>query len=203
VETKAKDVARHQANTTLTAYNRGVKWSKEQLDIRGQQWKAAYLPVWLYSYQQVKSANNKVIHYVAVNARSRETMGSVPIHMPKLTLCSIGVGILGFLLALLLWPLLFMHFDEGLVIWALPLIGPAYFFYFYNKYRNAGARHLHEMNTKAAMSNVKRIDKLVRRLTGLSNAEMSGANNHTVNYGGVTGSLLGRAAKKVDPGNWS
>ena len=203
VETKAKDVARHQANTTLTAYNRGVRWSKEQMTIRGQQWKAAYLPVWLYSYQQVKSANNKVIHYVAVNARSRETMGSVPIHMPKLTLCSIGVGILGFLLALLLWPLLFAHFDEGLVIWALPLIGPAYFFYFYNKYRNAGARHLHEMNTRAAMSNVKRIDKLVRRLTGLSNAEMKGANNHTVNYGGTTASLLGRAAKKADPGNWS
>jgi len=197
VEKKAKDVARHQANTTLTAYNRGVKWSQEQLNIKGQQWKAAYLPVWLYSYQQVKSANNKVIHYVAVNARSKETMGSVPIHMPKLLAFSFLVTAMGILGALFFWPILDTEW-----VWVLPSAGFLYFGYYYNKYRNAGARHLHEMNTKAAMSNVKRVDKLLRRLTGLSNAEMSGANNHSVNYGGSSTSLLGNVAKKADPTNW-
>ena len=35
------------------------------------------------------------LHYVAVNARTKETMGSVPIHMPKLFLVSALLEILG------------------------------------------------------------------------------------------------------------
>ncbi|MCL2606132.1 MAG: TFIIB-type zinc ribbon-containing protein, partial [Coriobacteriia bacterium] len=149
VETKARDIARHNANTTLTAYNRGVKWSQEQLNIKGQQWKAAYLPVWLYSYQQVKSPTNKVLHYVAVNARSKETMGSVPIHQPKLLAFSTLMSIIGMILALFLWPIL-----ETEWVFALLLAGPAYYVYYYNKYRNAGARHMHEIETRATMSDV-------------------------------------------------
>lgn len=190
VETKAKDVARHNANTTLTAYNRGVKWAQEQLNIKGQQWKAAYLPVWLYSYQQVKSPNNKVLHYVAVNARTRETMGSVPINMAKLLGVSALIGILGFIFALLLWPFL-----ESEWVFALTLSGPAYFAYYYNKYRNAGARHMHEHDTKSAMTNVRRVDKLVKRRTRLSNATMEGANNFAVNYGAGAKSMIDKTLK--------
>ena len=53
----------HEVNfDTLAKYDRGVEWSSEQMIIKGQQWKAAYLPVWLYSYQEVKKDkqyNNK------------------------------------------------------------------------------------------------------------------------------------------------
>ena len=83
VDTQAKDVARFSANETLKFYDRGVCWNQETLDVKGKQWKAAYLPVWLYSYRQVKG-DSSILHYVAVNARTKETMGSVPIHMPKL-----------------------------------------------------------------------------------------------------------------------
>lgn len=94
VDIQSKDIVRFAANETLKEYDRGVVWSNEQLDIKGQQWQAAYLPVWLYSYQQIKG-NKKLLHYVAVNARTKETMGSVPIHMPKLFGISALVEILG------------------------------------------------------------------------------------------------------------
>ena len=96
VKVQSKDVARFAANDSLKNYDRGVAWSSEEFNVKGQQWKAAYLPVWLYSYQEVKG-DKKVLHYVAVNARTEETMGSVPIHMPKLILMSFLVEVLGIL----------------------------------------------------------------------------------------------------------
>ena len=104
VDTQGKDIARFAANDTLKKYDRGVKWNKEEFKVKGQQWMAAYLPVWLYSYQEV-SGNKKLLHYVAVNARTKETMGSVPIHMPKLIAVSAFVELLGFL------AMLFVDFD--------------------------------------------------------------------------------------------
>ena len=95
VDEQSKDIARFAANETLKEYDRGVRWDNEQLIVKGRQWKSAYLPVWLYSYQEVKNENNKILHYVAVNARTKETMGSVPIHMPKLLGVSALISLLG------------------------------------------------------------------------------------------------------------
>ncbi|MCI8345304.1 MAG: hypothetical protein HFJ42_04985 [Clostridia bacterium] len=39
-----------------------------------------------------------MLHYVAVNARTKELVGSVPIYMPKLAGISILVAILGLIL---------------------------------------------------------------------------------------------------------
>jgi hypothetical protein len=90
---QSSDIARHAANKTLSVYDRGVDWASENFKIKGQQWKSAYLPVWLYSYQQ-KKGDNCILHYVAVNARTKETMGSVPIHMPKLVIISFLIEIM-------------------------------------------------------------------------------------------------------------
>lgn len=170
VETQSKDITRFAANETLGQYDRGVAWSSEQLDIKGQQWKAAYLPVWLYSYQQVKG-DKKVLHYVAVNARTKEVMGSVPIHMPKLFLISFLVELLGII------AMLFVDFDYS---WLFLSAGFIYFFVIYAKYRNQGARHKHELETKRNYSNLRKVDRLVKRRTGLTNSRMSGANNNSV-----------------------
>ena len=171
VDTQTKDIARHQANATLTTYDRGVCWSSEQLDVKGQQWKAAYLPVWLYSYQQVVNKNKKVLHYVAVNSRTKETMGSIPINIPKLLGISALVEVFGVLLTL------FINFDYS---WLFSLSGVAFFIYFFLSYRNSNARHYHEKETKAAMENVRKADKLLQRRTGLTNSRMAGANNSKV-----------------------
>lgn len=170
VEAQSKDIARFAANDTLEQYDRGVAWSSEELEIKGQQWKAAYLPVWLYSYQEVKG-NKKLLHYVAVNARTKETMGSVPIHMPKL----LGVSFLvecGGVLAML-----FVDFDYD---WLFLLLGVIYFIIIYTRYRNDNARHKYEVETKKEISNLKEEDKLISRRTKLTNPRMVGANNTSI-----------------------
>lgn len=95
---QAKDIARYKANDTLKFYDRGVRWGHEQLDVAGQRWISAYLPVWLYSYQEKKSNGKSFLHYVAVNARTGETMGSVPLNHRKLLLISAGVEVVGIVL---------------------------------------------------------------------------------------------------------
>lgn len=170
VEAQSKDIARFAANDTLEQYDRGVAWSSEELEIKGQQWKAAYLPVWLYSYQEVKG-NKKLLHYVAVNARTKETMGSVPIHMPKL----LGVSFLvecGGVLAML-----FVDFDYN---WLFLLLGVIYFIIIYTRYRNDNARHKYEVETKKEISNLKEEDRLISRRTKLTNPRMVGANNTSI-----------------------
>ena len=173
VHTQAKDIARHKANEVLMEYDRGVCWSSEQLEIKGNHWKAAYFPIWLYSYQQVKGQQNKILHYVAVNARTKETMGSVPIHMSKLIFASILVEIFGVFLTLLI---------DSEYSWLFSLSGIGFYLYFYTKYRNKDARHKHETDTAASISNVRKVDNLLRRRTRLSNARMNGANNLSVGY---------------------
>jgi len=175
VNNQAKDIARFQANKTLTQYDRGVRWANEQLNIKGQDWKAAYLPVWLYSYLQVNNGK-KLLHYVAVNARTKETMGSIPINMPKLFGISAIVEILGIIVAVVAY---FFIIDTEYV-WFSALAGVIFFAYYYYRYRNTDARHYHESETKASMENVQKSDKFVRKLTGLRNSRMNGANNTRV-----------------------
>ncbi|KZX11015.1 TFIIB-type zinc ribbon-containing protein [Methanobrevibacter filiformis] len=169
-----KDISRYKANTTLAHYDRGVKWSSEQLDIKGQKWIAAYLPVWLYSYQQVKSSKKSLLHYVAVNARTKEIMGSVPIHMPKLFATSAVVEVFGIIIAIFTAPIT----DD--YSWIVTIAGFVFFAYFYFRYRNTNARHAHEKETKATVENLKRVDIFIRRKTGLKNSNMKGANNKKV-----------------------
>lgn len=171
VDAQSKDVARFAANETLKEYDRGVRWSSESLNVKGKQWKTAYLPVWLYSYQQIKG-NKSLLHYVAVNARTKETMGSVPVHMPKLLGISCLIEILG-----LIAMFLASDFDYN---WIFLLVGFIYFFVMYSKYRNTNARHYHELETKKEMFNLRKEDRLIKRQTGLSNAQMNGANNMRV-----------------------
>lgn len=100
--TQAEDVTRHCVNDTLKFYDRGVRWTHEDVEVRGERWVSAYLPVWLYSYQQRKASGKTFLHYVAVNARTGETMGSVPIHQSKLLLVSGAVQVAGMIAGVVL-----------------------------------------------------------------------------------------------------
>ena len=176
VNAQAKDISRYKANETLREYNRGVAWSRENLAVKGEQWKAAYLPVWLYSYYQ-KGKN--LLHYVAVNARTKETMGSVPINTPKLLGVSAIVEVIGVILMILTWP--FLTGEEGeSYSWLFLILGFVYYGLMYARYRNKSARHYHEKETKSTMSNLQKEDTFVTRRTGLTNAKMIGANNTAV-----------------------
>jgi hypothetical protein len=82
-------IARAQVEGSTHRYDRGVRWEEEGLDIHGTRWVAMYLPVWLYSYQQ---PNSGLLHYIAVNGRTGETMGSVPVQQWKLILAALTLG---------------------------------------------------------------------------------------------------------------
>lgn len=128
VDTQSKDIARFSILNTLKKYkDRGVRWDKEDLEVRGRRWNTAYLPVWLYSYRQVKAENKSLLHYVAINARTKEIHGSVPLHMPKLIMVSLIMEIISrFIIEMVDWT-----FEDGLM-----LSGIIFFVYIYLKYRN-------------------------------------------------------------------
>lgn len=180
VEIQAKDIARYACNDTLKKYDRGVVWKSEQLDRIGEQWKSAYLPVWLYSYQQIKGSR-KILHYVAVNARTKETMGSIPIHLPKLLIISVIVEFFGII------AMNYLDFDYN---WLFLLSGFFYFLFIYIKYRNSNARHTYEKETKTSMTNLKSVDKFLKKQTNLTHSQITGANNKKVNGQNLGTSLL-------------
>ena len=170
VDAQARDVMKFAANETMPNYNRGVKWDKQDVSIKGEQWVAAYLPVWLYSYQEVKG-EKKLLHYVAVNARTKETMGSVPIHMPKLLFVSGILEILGFFLTVSI------EDSDGEHPWIFLSVGIVFFLIMYFRYRNSDARHTYETETKKEISNLRSVDNHIKTMKGLTNSRMIGANN--------------------------
>ena len=170
VEAQSKDIAVFAANESVKFYDRGVNWTTKDMNIKGEQWKAAYLPVWLYSYLQVKG-EKKLLHYVAVNARTKEVMGSVPINMLRLILVSSIVEFFG---------ILGVIFVEWNYRWVFLLLGFIFYGIMYSRYRNKNARHTYETETKSNITNMVPVDTFIRRESGLSNSTMHGANNKRV-----------------------
>ncbi|WP_203457381.1 hypothetical protein [Mycolicibacterium sp. CBMA 361] len=104
---QAQDIGRYRAAETLDFYDRGVRWDEQNIWVHGERWVSAYLPVWLYSYFERKSSGKELLHYIAVNGRTGETMGSVPINTTRLwvasgvaELCGLAATIMS---AMVLW----------------------------------------------------------------------------------------------------
>lgn len=89
LEEQLLSIGRSEAQGSLARFGRGVRWQREKVKVGGSRWVSMYLPVWLYSYRQESTG---MIHYIAVNARTGETMGSVPVSQPRLLLAAFTVG---------------------------------------------------------------------------------------------------------------
>ena len=89
LEDQLLSIGRSQVQGSLSEFDRGVRWEHEQVDVGGSRWVSMYLPVWLYSYYQ---ENTQMLHYIAVNARTGETMGSVPVSQWRLVAAALTVG---------------------------------------------------------------------------------------------------------------
>ncbi len=89
LEDQLLSIARSRLEQSVRRYDRGVRWDMEKVDVHGSRWVAMYVPVWLYSYRQ---RGKGMLHYIAVNGRTGETMGSVPVQHWKLLLAALGVG---------------------------------------------------------------------------------------------------------------
>jgi ribosomal protein S27E len=84
-------IGRAQMKPSVRRYDRGVRWERERMDLQGTRWVAMYLPVWLYAHHQ-PGAGGGLRHYIAVNGRTGETMGSVPVQRWKLMLAALTIG---------------------------------------------------------------------------------------------------------------
>jgi hypothetical protein len=100
LEDQLLSIGRAKVESSVSRYDRGVRWDQERIDVHGTRWVSMYLPVWLYSYHQPGS-NGGLLHYIAVNGRTGETMGSVPVQQWKLLLAALTVG----------------TFVEGIALW--------------------------------------------------------------------------------------
>lgn len=177
VNNQLKDIAKFAANNESKYYDRGIRWDFQDLKVIGTQWLAAYLPVWLYSYQEVKG-EKKILHYVAVNARTGETMGSVPINFPLLIGISTVIEIIASILGILLFIFVPTSSDDDSNGYFLLLMLAGFIFYgvMYLRYRNSNARHVYEKETKKQVLNMKKVDDLVEHKTHLPNSRMNGSN---------------------------
>lgn len=173
VHTQAQDVARIAANGSLEYYNRGVRWDYENFEIKGESWTAAYLPVWLYSYRDTGG----LLHYVAVNGRRPAVMGSIPVNYSRLTMISVGIEAV--VCCLLYMYSLVAGLQDTLTSYpALALaLGPGYYFFVYNRYRNVRARHYYESTTGFEIRNYQPYDMLVGSKTRVKSGSMEDANN--------------------------
>jgi len=102
LEDQLLSIARSQVLGSLNSYDRGVRWERERLVVHGSRWLAMYLPVWLYSYYSERGGT-AMVHYIAVNGRTGEVMGSVPVSKPRLLAAALTAGtfIEGIVLAIL------------------------------------------------------------------------------------------------------
>ena len=91
LEDQLLSIARSRVEPSVTSYNRGVRWEHERLEVRGTRWVSMYLPVWLYSYYHEERGRG-MVHYIAVNGRTGEVMGSVPVSRGRLIAAALATG---------------------------------------------------------------------------------------------------------------
>jgi len=93
LEHRLLTIARDQVASSVERYDRGVRWERERLDVHGTRFVSMYLPVWLYAHQDDRGGKGGgMIHYIAVNGRTGEVMGSVPVSHRRLFALSAAVG---------------------------------------------------------------------------------------------------------------
>ena len=179
VDSQEREAIKFAINDHVKQYDRGVRWDKMNVKKEGEKWMAAYLPVWLYSYVENPGSSSQLTHYVAVNARTAETVGSVPLNKERVGLFSVGLGVIVFLLLLLI---IFNGGEFSDVAYALIgglVVGGLYFSAIYGKYRNTDARHHFESETKINIKNVTKKDDFVKKFE-TTEGSMSEANNFEV-----------------------
>ena len=91
LEHQLLSIARSEVQSSVRRYDRGVRWEAEHLEVHGTRWVSMYLPVWLYSYYH-EDRGRAMVHYIAVNGRTGETMGSVPVSHARLAVAAVAAG---------------------------------------------------------------------------------------------------------------
>lgn len=100
LEHQLLSIARSETVPSIQRYGRGVRWETERLNLHGTRWVAMYLPVWLYSYYH-EDNGKAMVHYIAVNGRTGETMGSIPVAHSRILMVSAASAVVAEILAVI------------------------------------------------------------------------------------------------------
>jgi len=162
VEEMKKDIINSLVNDTANKYNKGIKWNKSEIHEEGSQWMAAYLPVWLYTYKE-KVNGKEIVHFIALNGRTKKIMGSIPINNNKILREYLTLE----LSWILLTTLLYLFLDYYILILLLFMI-PITWYYDskIEKYRNAKARYNHKKDTRKIVNYKTNKDELYETIMG-------------------------------------
>ncbi len=187
VKLQTEDIMRYQMLDSISFYNRGVRWDKMRLEQKGVKWKTAYMPVWLYNYFDRKSNGQVILHYIAVNGRTGEMLGSTPLDTNKAALLIAGVPCVCLFIVFVsliitsiaeptplltqifaslqttLMPFMFMWLvATGIIVGVTSM-----------DYRHKSARHMHEKETFARIDNLEIDDAYTESRRGLSNSQLA------------------------------
>lgn len=188
---QTEDILKYQLSSSLAKYDRGVCWDLVRLKQSGVKWKTAYLPVWLFSVAQ-QSGEKVILHYVAVNARTGETHGSVPMNKKKILMTIFLFPSIVLFLSLLLSLAIkteMLPYALAIVLSPLRVVGVyasvIWFFVFgiimlvkMRKYREKDARHDFEAETRAKITKLEENDELLEFVHGMHNSMMLDRNDN-------------------------
>ena len=119
----------------------------------------------------------KILHYVAVNGRTKELMGSIPINKPLLFVISTIIETIAVLLSLYI--MMKFDFDRYTIMLSFFICTAGFVFYktMFDRYRNGNARHTYEKETKTTLTFLSKEDTYIKQLMQLDNEKIKGQNN--------------------------
>lgn len=206
VNMQVRDIARHHALDgyyqtsdkhylglgTWQFYDRGARWANEEINVIGRHWKSAYLPVWLYSYLGEQNGK-KLLHYVAVNARTGKTMGKIPLNKAKLTAVAWAIELAAILFSTV-WVLFITHlidsFSDSLgfigytaltILAGFGCVSLVSGVIFYEKIRQRYeeiSQYVHVMETRCQVTEMRGFDRLINKLFRVSHPRIFGENGN-------------------------
>ena len=201
--TQIKDIARHTLNEQLKKYDRGIRWDKEEVNVIGTRWIAAYLPVWIYSYYQ---KNNKQLHYVAVNGRTKELMGSIPINKSGLFTISTLIELIAMMISFYIIDTYGFDRLTGMIAFFLCTTGIIFYKTTYKRYRNDDARHRYEKETNTTLQVLSKTDYYVTTKRNLRTEKILGQNNTRIDGDKIKvvneNSFVDKAVDKIRGNNY-
>ncbi len=189
VDSQEREAIKFALNPSVAQYDRGVQWSNVEIHKDGEKWLSAYLPVWLYSYVENPGTSRQLTHYVAVNARTKETIGSIPVNKKRIASVSVIVAAIAFALMALFCVISSSPMDDknfGVSIIVSILSAVVFYWIIYSKYRNTEARNHFEYETKIDIKNVEENDVYLKTFE-TSNSTFMGANNKSVRVEHIDG----------------
>ena len=179
VDSQIEDIACRHARLEAEKYDAGIVWNEKDVEKEGIVWRTAYLPVWLYSYLEQAKSGKQALHYAAVNARTGETMASVPLNKRRLLFFSLLIAAIVFIpfgllvawcfiaatqaevLESLLWYVGAGFFGVVVLIVTVAL-GCAFYGVKKTRYRNKLERHYHEEETAYDIKNLQKTDTFLK-----------------------------------------